>query len=85
MLAWSASPEYVSLPVKLVIGGAGPDLRRGARLAFRSRRWLCLGRRVRLRLVNANFTFGYAVLPNRLPGEGPGALFFKLDITDLFH
>jgi len=44
-----------------------------------------LGGGVRLSLVNANFTFGYAVNPHRLPGEGPGAVFFKLDITDLFH
>jgi hypothetical protein len=44
-----------------------------------------LGGGVRLSLVNANFTFGYAANPRRLRGEGPGALFFKLDVTELFH
>jgi hypothetical protein len=44
-----------------------------------------VGGGVRLSLVNVNFTFGYAVNPHRLPAEGPGAVFFKLDITDLFH
>jgi hypothetical protein len=44
-----------------------------------------VGGGVRLSLVNANFTLGYALNPSRLHGEGPGALFFKLDITDLFH
>ena len=44
-----------------------------------------VGGGVRLSLVNANFTIGYAVNPHRLPGEGVGALFFKLDVTDLFH
>jgi len=44
-----------------------------------------IGGGVRLSLVNANFTFGYAVNPSRLRGESPGALFFQLDVTDLFH
>ena len=44
-----------------------------------------IGGGVRLSLVSVNFTAGYAVNPSRLPGEGPGALFFKLDVTNLFH
>ena len=44
-----------------------------------------VGGGVRLSLVNANFTLGYAFNPQRGPGEGIGALFVKLDISDIFH
>jgi len=44
-----------------------------------------VGGGVRLGLASVNFTVGYAANPSRLPGEGPGALFFKLDVTNLFH
>jgi len=44
-----------------------------------------LGGGMRLSLVSVNFTVGYAANLSRLPGEGPGALFFKLDVTNLFH
>jgi hypothetical protein len=44
-----------------------------------------VGGGVRFSLVNANFTLGYAVNPHRLHGESAGALFFKIDVTDLFH
>ena len=40
---------------------------------------------VRLSLVNMNFTLAYAANPARIPGEGRGALFVKLDVEDLFH
>jgi hypothetical protein len=40
---------------------------------------------VRLSLVNANFTLGYAFNVQKRPGEGPGALFLSLDVTDLFR
>jgi hypothetical protein len=40
---------------------------------------------VRLSLVNANFTIGYAANPVRKATEGKGALFVKLDVEDLFH
>jgi hypothetical protein len=44
-----------------------------------------VGGGARLSIVNANFTLGYAANPNRAKGEGPGALFFSIDVTDLFH
>jgi hypothetical protein len=44
-----------------------------------------LGGGVRVSLVNANFTIGYAANPVRSNKEGPGALFFKLDVTNIFH
>jgi hypothetical protein len=44
-----------------------------------------IGGGVRMSLVVANFTVGYAANPSRRSGEGPGALFFKLDVTNLFH
>jgi hypothetical protein len=40
---------------------------------------------VRLSIVNANFTFGYAYNPTRVNHEGMGAVFFKLDFTNLFR
>ena len=43
-----------------------------------------VGPGLRLSLVNANFTFGYAFNPQRTGQEKPGAIFFKLDITNLF-
>ena len=36
-------------------------------------------------IVNANFSFRYAANPHRGAGEGPGAFFFKVDVTGLFH
>jgi hypothetical protein len=44
-----------------------------------------IGGGVRLSLVNANFTIGYAFNPQPRQDEGHGALFLKLDITDIFH
>jgi len=44
-----------------------------------------VGGGVRLSLVVVNLTIGYAANPLRRPGEGPGALFLKLDVTNLFH
>jgi hypothetical protein len=44
-----------------------------------------VGGGVRLSLVNVNFTLGYAASPKRKGGEGAGALFVGLDVTDLFH
>jgi hypothetical protein len=43
------------------------------------------GAGVRLSIVNANFTFGYAYNPIQAVHEGSGAVFFKLDFTDLFR
>jgi hypothetical protein len=43
------------------------------------------GAGVRLSIVNANFTFGYAYNPIQANHEGSGAIFFKLDFTDLFR
>ena len=43
-----------------------------------------IGPGLRLSLVNVNFTFGYAYNPQRLPKEKHGALFFSLDVTELF-
>ncbi len=41
---------------------------------------------VRLTLVSqVQFTLGYAANPKRLPGEGKGALFFSMDLRDLFR
>jgi hypothetical protein len=44
-----------------------------------------IGGGVRVSVVNANFTVGYAASPVRSNKEGPGALFFKLDVLELFH
>ena len=44
-----------------------------------------VGGGVRMSLVNVNFTVGYAANPRRSPGEGPGAFFFQLDVSNLFH
>ncbi len=46
---------------------------------------LGIGGGVRLSLVNANFTAGYAGNPTRAGAEGPGAFFFSLDYTNLFR
>lgn len=43
-----------------------------------------VGGGVRLSLVNFNVTLGYAFNPNPRPGEGRGALFFTMDVTDVF-
>ncbi len=40
---------------------------------------------LRLSLVNVNFTLAYAANPVRQTGEGSGALFMSLDVSDLFH
>ena len=39
---------------------------------------------LRVSLVNVNFTFGYAFNPDRQPSEKAGAIFFGLDVTELF-
>jgi hypothetical protein len=44
-----------------------------------------LGGGVRFSLAVVNFTDGYAANPRRPPGEGSGAFFLKLDVTNLFH
>jgi hypothetical protein len=44
-----------------------------------------IGGGLRLSVVNLNVTLGYAVNPNPQPREGRGALFFKMDITDIFR
>jgi cytochrome c556 len=44
-----------------------------------------VGGGVRLSLVNVNFTVGYAANPKRRSGEGAGALFVSLDVSDMFH
>jgi hypothetical protein len=43
-----------------------------------------IGPGLRLSILNLNVTFGYSVNPHRLPGEKPGAIYLKLDITNLF-
>lgn len=44
------------------------------------------GAGLRLGLVSSvNFTGGYAWNPSQRAGEGPGALFFSLEVRDLFH
>ena len=41
---------------------------------------------IRLELVSyVNFTLGYAWNVDRQPGEGKGALFFSVDVRDIFH
>jgi hypothetical protein len=40
---------------------------------------------LRLSIVNANFTFGYAYNPTQAHHDGTGAMFFNLDFTDLFR
>ncbi len=58
------------------LGPANPSL--GTRYAA--------GGGVRLTLVSqVQFTLGYAANPKRLPGEGKGALFFSMDLRDLFR
>jgi hypothetical protein len=44
-----------------------------------------IGGGVRLSLVNFNVTLGYAVNPKPRLQEGRGALFFSMDVTDLFR
>jgi len=44
-----------------------------------------IGGGARLSIVNVNFTVGYAANPKPVLREGSGALFFKLDVTDMFH
>lgn len=44
-----------------------------------------VGGGVRLSIVNVNFTLGYAANPTHGPTEGSGALFFTLDVSDLFR
>jgi hypothetical protein len=43
-----------------------------------------MGPGLRLSLVNANFTFGYAFNPQRTGSEKAGAIFLKLDVTSVF-
>jgi hypothetical protein len=43
-----------------------------------------IGPGVRLSLFNVNVTFGYSYSPRRLAGEKPGAIYLKLDITNMF-
>jgi hypothetical protein len=43
-----------------------------------------IGPGLRLSLFNVNVTLGYSFSPRRLPGEEPGAIYVKLDITTLF-
>jgi hypothetical protein len=43
------------------------------------------GAGVRLSIVTFNVTVGYAANLNRAPGEGHGALFFSMDLTELFR
>jgi hypothetical protein len=43
-----------------------------------------VGPGLRLSLANANFTVGYAFNPLRIMPEKAGAIFFKLDVTNLF-
>ncbi len=44
-----------------------------------------IGGGLRLSIVNANFTVGYAANPIRTSRERPGAFFFALDVSDLFR
>lgn len=44
-----------------------------------------VGGGMRLSIVNANFTGGYAANVTRTGREGPGAFWFSLTFTDLFH
>lgn len=44
-----------------------------------------VGGGIRLSVVNFNVTLGYAFNPSRQPGEGRGALFFTMDVTDVFR
>jgi hypothetical protein len=44
-----------------------------------------VGGGVRLSILNANFTLGYAANANRKSGEGAGALFGQVDITGIFN
>jgi hypothetical protein len=44
-----------------------------------------LGGGLRFSLVTANFTVAYAMNANRSDSENAGALFFNLDVTNLFH
>lgn len=44
-----------------------------------------VGGGVRLSVVNLNLTLGYSFNPSPKPREGRGALFFSMDVTDLFR
>jgi len=44
-----------------------------------------IGSGVRLSLVNFNVTVGYSFNPRRNPGEGRGAMFVTMDVTDVFR
>jgi hypothetical protein len=44
-----------------------------------------VGGGVRISVVNFNMTIGYAFNPSRKVGEGRGAMFFSMDVTDLFR
>jgi hypothetical protein len=44
-----------------------------------------IGGGVRASIVNFNVTLGYSVNPNPHPGEGRGALFFSMNVIDLFR
>jgi len=44
-----------------------------------------VGGGLRLSLVNFNVTMGYAVNPKRIAREPRGALFFTMDVTDIFR
>jgi hypothetical protein len=44
-----------------------------------------IGGGLRGSIVNLNLTAGYAVNIKRQPGEGRGAFFFKMDVTDIFR
>jgi hypothetical protein len=46
---------------------------------------LGVGGGVRLSIVNVNFTLGYAANLRYRAVEGRGALYIKLDVTDMFH
>jgi hypothetical protein len=43
-----------------------------------------IGPGLRLSIINVNVTFGYSVNPHRMAGEKPGAIYMKLDVTNLF-
>src|ERR1035438_3043531 len=43
-----------------------------------------IGGGLRFSLVNANFTVAYAANPDRAKPERAGAVYFKLDVTNLF-
>jgi len=43
-----------------------------------------IGPGLRLSIINVNVTFGYSVSPHRTAGEKLGAIYMKLDVTNLF-